>query len=147
MAEMAVEERFDALPTVFGGRGIVSRLHRADFSDRCEESAVAAHEAVARIVVNLHVVIDAHLGEQFFESAAMRREYPVLAAVAAQHRAYAAQLLGGLGHVAVERRGDAYRSARREHQGESATHAKADDSDARRVNAGLLLQEFARRVE
>src|ERR1039457_6986068 len=147
MAEVAAEERFDTLPTVFGGLGIVSRLHRADSSDPWEKPAVAAHEAVARIVVELHVVIDAHLGEQFFEPAAMCREYPVLTAVAAKDRAYTAQLLGGLGHVAVKRRGDAQRSARREHQGESAAHAKADDSDARGVNAGLLLHKFARRVE
>src|ERR1035441_386933 len=94
MAEVAGEERFDTLPTVFGGLGIVSRLHRADSSEPWENPAIAAHEAVARVVVDLHVVIDAHLGEQFFEPAAMRREYPVLTAVTAENRAYAAQLLG-----------------------------------------------------
>src|ERR1700689_243113 len=62
--KMAAEERFDAVPTVLGGLGIVFGLHRADFSDPRQKSAVAAHEAVTRLFVDLDVVVDAHLGQQ-----------------------------------------------------------------------------------
>src|SRR5271156_1899555 len=138
MPKMAAEECFDSVPTVFGSLGIVFGLHRADFSDPRQKSAVAAHEAVTRLFVDFDVVVDAHLGQQLFEPASLRREDPVVAAVASEHGTYAAQLVGGFGHVAVESRGDAEGSAGRVHQRETAAHTEADHSDARRVDARLL---------
>ena len=62
MPEVASEERFDSFPTVFGSLGIVPAFIGPIFPIHGEKSAVAAHEAVAGVVVNLDVVIDSHLG-------------------------------------------------------------------------------------
>ena len=57
--EVAPEERFDPLPAIFGRLGIVLRLHWTDLSDRRQDAAIPAHEAVPGIRVNFHIVNDA----------------------------------------------------------------------------------------
>src|SRR5439155_1668190 len=94
---------------------------RAVGRERGEQPRVPAHVAVPGRRVDADVVRHAELLQVLLEPAALRREEAIAPAEAGDHRADAAELLGGLRDVAVE---DGRGPGRRAPPGGSASAAR-----------------------